>query len=82
MLRANELRKGQDQIQFSLAVLESARLQPRPMRTYQNFRVAARAIRPNEINLSGSQLLLGAVTALGSAGLFLWALIRLWLFGA
>jgi len=82
MLHANEVRKGQEQIQFSLAALEGARLQPRPVTIHRQASAAAqRALKPYEINLSVSQVLLGLATAAGSLSLFVWALVRLWLFG-
>jgi hypothetical protein len=83
MLHANEIRKGQEQIQFSLAVLEGARLQPRPVAINRQTSpaVVQRAVKPYEINLSVSQVLLALVTATTSIGLFVWALVRLWLFG-
>jgi hypothetical protein len=82
MLHANEIRKGQEQIQFSLAVLEGPRLQPRPVPlSRQTSAIAAqRALKPYEINLSVSQVLIGLVAGVGSLSLFVWALVRLWLF--
>jgi hypothetical protein len=83
MLHANEIRKGQEQIQFSLAVLEGARLQPRPgaVNRQPSAVTAEHALEPYEINLSVSQVLIGLVAGVGSLGLFVWALVRLWLFG-
>jgi hypothetical protein len=43
------------------------------------FSPAALGVR--SVNLSGSQILLGCVSALGSMGVFVWALAKLWLFG-
>ena len=81
MLHADQIRKGQEQIQFSLAVLESARLQPLPTRARPAVAVSAQALRPCEITVSGSQLLVGFASGLVSVGLLVWAIIRLWLFG-
>jgi hypothetical protein len=83
MLHANEIRKGQEQIQFSLVVLEGARLQPRPVAVdRQPSAIAAqRALKPYEIDLSVSQVLIGLVAGVGSLSLFIWALVRLWLIG-
>ena len=83
MLHANEIRKGQEQIQFSLAVLEGARLQPRPIAVNrQTSAIAAQsALKPYEINLSISQVLLALAAGVGSLSVFVWALVRLWLFG-
>lgn len=81
MLRAGELRKGQEQIQFSLAALEGARLRPRVDRIAAKVVATERVLPAHTLNLSGSQILLAVVTTLVSMGLFAWAVIRLWLFG-
>jgi len=41
---------------------------------------AIRSQRPNELNLSGSQLLVGFTSAFGGVGLLLRAIVKLWLF--
>ena len=71
MLHADELQKGQNQIPFPLALEKSAKITSSTMEY---------AGQPYEIQVSGSQVLIGLVSALGSLSLFLWAL-RLWLFG-
>ena len=76
MIRAGEIRKGNGQIQFSLAVLEAARLQPRVQLSNAN---PSPSFTHNEINLSGSQVLVGSLSALCTVGLLLWAIIKLWL---
>jgi hypothetical protein len=81
MLRAGELRKGQEQIQFSLAALQEARLRPRVDRIATKVVAAERILPIHALNLSGSQILVAVVSALVSTGLFAWAVIRLWLFG-
>ena len=68
-------------MQNSLAVLEGTRLQPRAGAINRDLSVNEPALRPFELNLSGSPLLLGLTAALGSMSLFVWALVRLWLFG-
>jgi hypothetical protein len=77
MIRTGEIRKGNGQIQFSLTVLDTAQLRPR-------LRVGdakpAPSFTRNEINLSGSQVLAGSLSALCTVGLLLWVIIRLWLF--
>ena len=75
MLRADEIRKGNGQIQFCLTVLETQR-QPRLTLRSSN---PAPSFTRNEINLSGSQVLVGSLSALGTVGLLLWAIIKLWL---
>jgi hypothetical protein len=81
MLRAGELRRGQEQIQFSLAALEGARLRPRMDRIAAKLVAAERALPVHTLNLSGSQILVAVVSTLVTMGLFAWAVIRLWLFG-
>jgi hypothetical protein len=76
MIRAGEIRKGNGQIQFSLAVLEATHLQPRVKLSNAN---PSPSSTRNEINLSGSQVLVGALSALCTVGLLLWAIIKLWL---
>jgi hypothetical protein len=77
MIRAGEIRKGSGQIQFSLAVLETTQLRPKLKLSNAN---PAPWFTPNEINLSGSQVLVGSLSALSTVGLLLWAIIKLWLF--
>ena len=77
MLHADELQKGQNQIPFPLALLESVRM---PLAKSANSSTMEYAGQPYEVQVSGSQVLIGLVSALGSLSLFLWAL-KLWLFG-
>ena len=77
MIRIDEIRKGDGHIQFSLTILETTRLRPRP--TVGNTD-SAPSFTNNGINLSGSQVLVGCLSALCSVGLLLWAFLRLWLF--
>ena len=76
MIRAGEIRKGNGQIQFSLAVLEATQLRPKLKVGIAN---PSPSSTRNEINLSGSQVLVGALSALCTVGLLLWAIIKLWL---
>ena len=76
MIRADEIRKGNGQIQFCLSVLET-QLQTKLTLRSSN---AAPSFTRNEINLSGSRVLVGSLSALGTVGLLLWAIIKLWLF--
>ncbi len=80
MIRSDEFRKGEGPIQFSLAALESTRLQPRRRAMNEDVAVAERAITPFEINLSGSQLLVGLAFGLCMVSLFAWGVVRYWLF--
>lgn len=78
MLHADELQKGQNQIPFPLALLESVRMpQAKSAKITSSMEYAG---QPYQVQVSGSQVLIGLVSALGSLSLFLWAL-RLWLFG-
>ena len=77
MIRADEVRKGNGQIEFSLTVLGTPQLQPK-----QKLRSASPSpsFARNEINLPGSQLVAGWLSALCAVGLLLSAIIKLWLF--
>jgi hypothetical protein len=77
MIRAGEMRKGNGQIQFSLKVLDAPQLRPRL--SVVNAEPAPSFAR-NGINLSGSQVLVGWLSALCAVGLLSWAIIQLWLF--
>jgi hypothetical protein len=77
MIGPGEVRKGNDQIQFSLTVLDTTQLRPRM--SVGNARPAPSFAR-NGVNLSGSQVLVGSVSALCTVSLLLWAVIYLWLF--
>lgn len=77
MIRADEIRKGLGQIQFSLAVLDTAQLKPRLIRGVD---ATTRSFARSEIDFSGSQVLIGFVSALGGVSLLIWAIVRLWLF--
>jgi hypothetical protein len=77
MIRAGEIRKGSGQIQFSLSVLETTQLRPKLKVGIAN---PAASLTRNAINLSGSQVLVGWLSALCTVGLALWAIIQLWLF--
>ena len=78
MIRADEIREGLGQIQFSLGVLEATELQPK-------LRLAnaapASPLTREGISLSGSQVLVAFLSAFSSVSLLLWAFLHLWLFG-
>ena len=76
MIRANEIRKGNGQIELSRTVLEATALRPKEYVVAANL---ARLGTPNELNLSGSQVVVG-IYVLCTAGLLMWTLLRLWLF--
>ena len=77
MIRACEIRKGNGQIQFSLSVLETIQLRPKLKVGIAN---PTPSFTRNGINLSGSQVLVGWLSALCTVGLVLWAIIQVWLF--
>jgi hypothetical protein len=77
MVRAGEIRKGNGQIQFSLSVLEATQLRPKLKLGVVN---PSASFARNGINLSGSQVLVGCVSALCGVGLLLWVIVQLWLF--
>ena len=77
MIRAGEIRKGNGQIEFSLTVLDTTQLRPRL--SVGNAKPAPSFTR-NGINLSGSQVLVGSLSALCAVGMLLWVIIKLWLF--
>lgn len=76
MIRTDEIRKGDGQIQFSLAVLHSTQL--RQLKVGDANPVPS--FTGNGINLFSSQVLVGSLSALCMIGLLLWAIIELWLF--
>ena len=77
MIRTDEIRKGNGQIEFSLTVLGTSHYRPKLKLSNAN---PATSLTRNEISLSGSQVLAGWLSALCTLGLLLWAIIRLWLF--
>jgi hypothetical protein len=77
MVRDGEIRKGNGQIQFSLLVLETTQLRPKLKVGIVN---PSASFTRNGINLSGSQVLVGCVSALCTVSLLLWVIIQLWLF--
>ena len=82
MLGSDQVRKSGTQIQFSLAALSVAGRQlPVASETKESTFGIRTAAAVRSVNLSGSQILLGFVSVFGSKGLFVWALVKLWLFG-
>ncbi len=77
MHHANEIQNGPAWVQCPIPIVETAK-----MRLDTEVITAERLSsgRPGELNLSGSQVLVGCVSALCTAGVLLWALINLWLF--
>ena len=77
MINAEEIREDGDQIRFSVTVLETAQLQSK---TQVHTDKPVHSLAPYELNLSGSQLLVGFISALSAFALLLWAFLKLWLF--
>jgi hypothetical protein len=81
MVRAEEIRKGQDQLHFALATLGRPKLQHRESAKRREPVVVAQAIaNPYEVNLNGVRVLMGLALAIGLGSLFLWEFVRRWLF--
>ena len=74
MIRADEVRKKQDQIEFALAALGAHSLQ------VKGQKAATSNSEARQLSLSADRVLVGLAAAMGFIGIFLWALIRLWLF--
>jgi hypothetical protein len=77
MISTGEIRNNNGQIQFSLTVLETTQLRPKLKLVDAN---PASSFTPHRIDLSGSQMLAGCLSAFCSVGLLLWAFLHLWLF--
>jgi len=80
MFHAEKIHNAAAPIQFSMTVVETAQMPLGPEITVAAEPLSTR--RPGELNLSGPQVFVGSVSALGALGLFLWAVIKLWLFEA
>jgi hypothetical protein len=78
MTRAEGITKEDNQMRFAVSVLEA-----RPPRAKTRTRAgeSVRALERYELNLSGSQLLVGFLSASCAVGLMLWAVLKLWLAG-
>jgi hypothetical protein len=79
MISAHETRKGDSQIQFSLAILDTIQLRPKPKIDASNS-PPPRPSTGEGINLSGPQVLVACMSALSAASLLLWVFLKLWLF--
>ena len=71
-----EISKTNVQPQSALAGPEAKQLLPK---TEVRATESVRSTRP-ELNISGSQLLVGFTSVCGAVGLLLWAILRVWLF--
>jgi hypothetical protein len=77
MIRVNEFRSGQRQLEFSLSTLEGKRPAPGAQARRPRVVAAERPSIPFEINLSGTQLLVGLALSSGCVALFVWAFLKL-----
>ena len=75
MFLASGVRKGAEEEGFSLA-RRNTKIGPKAVTPQLEQGTAL----PPEINLSGSELLVGFASAICLTGLLLWALLKLWLF--
>jgi hypothetical protein len=77
MIGAEEVVNENNATQFQFQVLESMELGPK-----RNVGAtdAVRAMPAYEINITGTQLLIGLASALCGVGLMVWAFLKLWLF--
>jgi hypothetical protein len=77
MIGAKEIVRESDPTQFQLRVLDSTELGTKKKVGASD---AINAIAPFEIAITGSQLLIGSVSALCAVALMVWAFLKLWLF--
>jgi hypothetical protein len=75
MVPGNEAIEGAEEIEFA-AGCEATTILP----TIHPERMEQEVALPHEINLSGSELVVGFTSAIAFTGLLLWTLLRLWLF--
>ena len=79
MIHADEIRKDNGQMRFALAALGATHLQGKATIAKKSALTAADA-STYQLNLSAERVLVGFAAAGGFIGIFMWALIRLWLF--
>jgi len=80
MIRTDEIRPGEGQVQFALAVLGENRLRLKSKATHKVTPAVAPIIDRYEVTLSHSQLLIAFLFALSLTSLFVWGWVRYWLF--
>ena len=72
---------SQNQLQLAPVVLTSTGAQAKTPMVDLKLVARERAADPGQITLSLPKVLLGFGVAMGSVSVFIWALIKLWLFG-
>jgi hypothetical protein len=76
MISADEFRKSDSQIKFSLKVFKARPLGLKTVAVAPDLEWSGTSY---ELNLSGSQVLV-VMSVLGAVGLLIWALLKLWLY--
>ena len=79
--RPNELRQGGTKMDFTLSVLHATSFRPTIEAAPRNAKRAKPPVRPFELTISGTQLLLALATALALTTLLLWVVVHYWIFG-
>lgn len=77
MISAEATIKGNNQLSFPGPLTGSHQANPKAKARHAG---SVRHTIARELNLSGSQLVVGCACFLGAANLLLWALLKLWLF--
>ena len=77
MTHADEIQKAPVPVPFPIAIVKTAQM---PLDSEVIAAERSDSGRPDELKLSGSQVLVGCVSALCTVGLLLWTLIKFWLF--
>ena len=77
MVHVEEIPKMNDLPPLALSFHETTQFFPK---TKVRAVDVVRFERPNELKVSGSQLLVGFTSAFGAVCLLLWAILKLWLF--
>jgi hypothetical protein len=77
MIRVNEFRSGRGQLEFSVSALEGKILVPAAQPRGPRALVAERPLLPAQINISGTQLLVGLTLGFAGVALFVWAFLKL-----
>jgi hypothetical protein len=78
-MQLDELRESKELTGFPLAARHIT--EPRNT-TNPRDRSAEAAALPKELRISGTELLVGFLTALGAIGCLIWVLMKCWLFAA
>ncbi len=79
MMRADEVRKNNGQLEFSPAALGTGGLQVKALAPVNKSAIPSNAVA-RQLNLSADRVLVGLAASIGFIGAFLWVLVRLWLF--